>query len=173
MHPVHVPQPWCSMFYLLCCRYNNKTYRVDDFDWDKRPDFSFKLRNDVSITLAEYYKKVNYCHQELLLDPLMFSKLLPRVNQGISQSSVILLNFVHVYNKKIDLLSAMCMLSKTEIHDSWVQTPGSQLSQSYIKDALYFRKFSSMDMKRSILDYKILRLVPELTWIKIGKSSSC
>ncbi|XP_048752927.1 piwi-like protein 1 isoform X2 [Ostrea edulis] len=44
---------------IVLTRYNNKTYRVDDFDWDKRPDFSFKLRNDVSITLAEYYKK-NY-----------------------------------------------------------------------------------------------------------------
>ncbi|XP_061163361.1 piwi-like protein 1 isoform X1 [Saccostrea echinata] len=44
---------------IVLTRYNNKTYRVDDFDWDKRPDFTFKLRNDVSITLAEYYKK-NY-----------------------------------------------------------------------------------------------------------------
>lgn len=40
-------------------RYNNKTYRVDDFDWDKRPDHSFKLRNDTTITIAEYYKKVS------------------------------------------------------------------------------------------------------------------
>lgn len=41
-------------------RYNNKTYRIDDFDWDKRPDHSFKLRNDTTITIAEYYKKVSF-----------------------------------------------------------------------------------------------------------------
>lgn len=40
-------------------RYNNKTYRVDDFDWDKRFDYFFKFRNDIIIIIVEYYKKVS------------------------------------------------------------------------------------------------------------------
>ncbi|XP_062615032.1 piwi-like protein 1, partial [Saccostrea cucullata] len=58
----------------LTYRYNNKTYRVDDFDWDKRPDFAFKLRNDVSITLAEYYKKNYNIEVRDMNQPLVVSR---------------------------------------------------------------------------------------------------
>lgn len=55
-------------------RYNNKTYRVDDFDWDKRPDHSFKLRNDTTITIAEYYKKVS-CGATSSISSLCFTTI--------------------------------------------------------------------------------------------------
>lgn len=59
---------------IVLTRYNNKTYRVDDFDWDKRPDHSFKLRNDTSITIAEYYKKSYNIDVKDMNQPLVVSR---------------------------------------------------------------------------------------------------
>ena len=48
---------------LSCLRYNNKTYRVDDINWDAQPSDTFQLYDGSSITFADYYKKVKYCHR--------------------------------------------------------------------------------------------------------------
>lgn len=40
------------------CRYNNKTYRVDDIDWDTKPTNKFKLSRGEEISYNEYYFKV-------------------------------------------------------------------------------------------------------------------
>nr|ASW22511.1 piwi2 [Nematostella vectensis] len=37
--------------------YNNKTYRVDDIDWNKRPTSTFIFHNGEQMTFVEYYKK--------------------------------------------------------------------------------------------------------------------
>ena len=38
-------------------RYNNKTYRIDDIDWEHNPTFEFETKSG-NITLLAYYKKV-------------------------------------------------------------------------------------------------------------------
>ncbi|XP_050410256.1 piwi-like protein 1 isoform X1 [Patella vulgata] len=59
---------------VVLTRYNNKTYRVDDIDWDMRPTDKFKLQNGDEISYIDYYKK-NY---ELTVtdadQPLLVSK---------------------------------------------------------------------------------------------------
>ena len=40
------------------CRYNNKTYRIDDIDFSKNPMTKFMGRNGEEMTFVEYYKKV-------------------------------------------------------------------------------------------------------------------
>lgn len=46
---------------LLCvCRYNNKTYRIDDIDFEKNPTTKFLGRNDQEMSFVEYYKKVSH-----------------------------------------------------------------------------------------------------------------
>ena len=40
-------------------RYNNKTYRIDDIDWEGTPQSTFKQRSGEEITFIDYYKKVN------------------------------------------------------------------------------------------------------------------
>jgi hypothetical protein len=42
----------------LSSRYNNKTYRVDDIDWEKKPRSTFKLRDGSEISYKDYYQKV-------------------------------------------------------------------------------------------------------------------
>lgn len=52
-------------------RYNNKTYKIDDIDWDNSPNFKFK-KGDVEMSLIEYYKQhygivITDQHQPLLV----------------------------------------------------------------------------------------------------------
>lgn len=38
--------------------YNNKTYRVDDVDWDSTPESTFKRNDGTSISYQQYFKEV-------------------------------------------------------------------------------------------------------------------
>ncbi|GFO44194.1 piwi-like protein 1 [Plakobranchus ocellatus] len=56
---------------IVMTRFNNKTYRVDDIDWDARPTDTF-VRKGENITYADYYKQhwnvtINDMDQPLLL----------------------------------------------------------------------------------------------------------
>ncbi|XP_006884892.1 PREDICTED: piwi-like protein 2 [Elephantulus edwardii] len=44
---------------IIITRYNNRTYRIDDVDWNKTPKDSFTLSDGKEITFLEYYSK-NY-----------------------------------------------------------------------------------------------------------------
>ncbi|KAJ7309724.1 hypothetical protein JRQ81_007787 [Phrynocephalus forsythii] len=42
---------------IVLTRYNNKTYRVDDIDWEIRPQDTFKRADGSDISFIDYYKK--------------------------------------------------------------------------------------------------------------------
>nr|XP_044987560.1 piwi-like protein 2 isoform X2 [Jaculus jaculus] len=44
---------------IIITRYNNRTYRIDDIDWNKTPKDSFMMSDGKEITFLEYYSK-NY-----------------------------------------------------------------------------------------------------------------
>uniref|UniRef100_A0A2K6UAP2 Piwi-like protein 2 n=1 Tax=Saimiri boliviensis boliviensis TaxID=39432 RepID=A0A2K6UAP2_SAIBB len=44
---------------IIITRYNNRTYRIDDVDWNKTPKDSFTMSDGKEITFLEYYSK-NY-----------------------------------------------------------------------------------------------------------------
>ena len=44
---------------LFCFRYNNKTYSVDDIDWDKRVTDTFDKSNGSKVSYRDYYKAVS------------------------------------------------------------------------------------------------------------------
>ena len=55
--------PFLPLFPFPCAplaqtRYNNKTYRIDDIDWEKNPRSTFTTPNG-EISFVEYYKKVH------------------------------------------------------------------------------------------------------------------
>jgi len=59
---------------IVLTRYNNKTYRVDDIDWDKHPSDSFTKADGTTITFKEYYEQV---HDKKVKDdqqPLLISR---------------------------------------------------------------------------------------------------
>jgi len=37
-------------------RYNNRTYRIDDIEWNKTPRDSFTLASGEEITFVDYYR---------------------------------------------------------------------------------------------------------------------
>ena len=45
-------------FLLLNSRYNNKTYRVDDIDWEKRPRDTFEMHAGARKSYVDYYSSV-------------------------------------------------------------------------------------------------------------------
>merc|ERR1719204_667609 len=57
---------------IIITRYNNKTYRVDEIAWDKKPSDEFEGRYDEKMTYMKYYetrynKKINDIKQPLLI----------------------------------------------------------------------------------------------------------
>lgn len=57
---------------IILTRYNNKTYRIDDIDFSKKPTDSFELFNGEKITYMDYYLKnyqikIRYPDQPLLV----------------------------------------------------------------------------------------------------------
>lgn len=38
--------------------YNNRTYRIDDVDWDNSPKSTFKLKTNEEIAYSQYFKEV-------------------------------------------------------------------------------------------------------------------
>ena len=63
----YLPRP--CVLSLTVCRYNNKTYRVDDIDWDRNPTFQFEANVRVNgperreterkvVTMVQYYQQV-------------------------------------------------------------------------------------------------------------------
>lgn len=43
---------------VVLTEYNNKTYRVDDIDWDSNPNSTFETKNG-PISFIDYYKQVS------------------------------------------------------------------------------------------------------------------
>lgn len=40
------------------CRYNNRTYRIDDINWDSNPKSTFRKSDGSEMSFVDYYKKV-------------------------------------------------------------------------------------------------------------------
>jgi len=58
---------------IVLTRYNNKTYRIDDIDFEKNPMYSFEGRKGENMTLVDYYKKAYQLNVTDLKQPLLVS----------------------------------------------------------------------------------------------------
>ncbi|CAI5797278.1 Uncharacterized protein PODLI_1B036701 [Podarcis lilfordi] len=59
---------------IVLTRYNNKTYRVDDIDWDSNPQASFKKGDGTEISFMDYYKMQYSQEIKDLNQPLLVSQ---------------------------------------------------------------------------------------------------
>ena len=55
-----------------CPRYNNRTYKISDVDWDSNPESTFSIEGKGEMTYVDYYQKqygikINDLKQPLLL----------------------------------------------------------------------------------------------------------
>ncbi|XP_021238819.1 piwi-like protein 2 [Numida meleagris] len=55
-------------------RYNNRTYRVDDIDWDKTPRDSFTLASGEELSFVDYYSKTYGITVQELDQPLLIHR---------------------------------------------------------------------------------------------------
>uniref|UniRef100_A0A663ECI9 Piwi-like protein 2 n=1 Tax=Aquila chrysaetos chrysaetos TaxID=223781 RepID=A0A663ECI9_AQUCH len=82
---------------VVITRYNNRTYRIDDIDWDKTPRDSFTLASGEEITFVDYYSKAYGITISELDQPLLVhrpkEKRMPegKVRQGLHLLDMILL----------------------------------------------------------------------------------
>ncbi|XP_008943990.1 PREDICTED: piwi-like protein 2, partial [Merops nubicus] len=77
---------------VVITRYNNRTYRLDDVDWDKTPRDTFTLANGQEITFVDYYSKTYGITIRELDQPLLVHR--PKEKQmpwGKGQLDVVLL----------------------------------------------------------------------------------
>uniref|UniRef100_A0A8C2T287 Piwi-like protein 2 n=1 Tax=Coturnix japonica TaxID=93934 RepID=A0A8C2T287_COTJA len=63
-------------------RYNNRTYRIDDIDWDKTPRDSFTLGSGEQISFVEYYSKTYGITVRELEQPLLIHRPKEKVVLG-------------------------------------------------------------------------------------------
>ncbi|KAM9252529.1 piwi-like protein 2 [Cariama cristata] len=64
---------------VVITRYNNRTYRIDDIDWNKTPRDSFTLASSEEITFVDYYSKTYGITIRELDQPLLVHR--PREKQ--------------------------------------------------------------------------------------------
>ncbi|NXM66782.1 PIWL1 protein, partial [Serilophus lunatus] len=74
---------------IVLTRYNNRTYRIDDINWDGNPMGTFRKSDGSEITFMEYYKKQYSIDITDPKQPLLISQL--KRNRGNIQGTVVLI----------------------------------------------------------------------------------
>ncbi|XP_043279491.1 piwi-like protein Ago3 isoform X2 [Venturia canescens] len=71
-------------------RYNNRTYRIDDIDWDKNPLFSFDRKGE-KVVVQDYYKSHWNIEIKDLHQPLLVNRRKEKTSTGETKEVVSLL----------------------------------------------------------------------------------
>ncbi|NWR83779.1 PIWL1 protein, partial [Furnarius figulus] len=74
---------------IVLTRYNNRTYRIDDINWDNNPMGTFRKSDGSEISFLEYYKKQYNIEIGDPKQPVLISQL--KRNRGNMQGSVVLI----------------------------------------------------------------------------------
>lgn len=70
---------------IVITKYNNKTYRIDDIDWDSHPAKTFNFKGE-EITYATYMQRKYQINIRDLKQPLLVSRAKARdVRAGMSE----------------------------------------------------------------------------------------
>lgn len=70
---------------IVLTKYNNKTYRIDDVDWDTHPSGTFKFR-DEEITYAQYMQRKYEIKIVDMKQPMLVSRAKARdVRAGLAE----------------------------------------------------------------------------------------
>ncbi|XP_073981992.1 piwi-like protein Siwi isoform X3 [Rhodnius prolixus] len=72
---------------IVLTEHNNRTYRIDDVEFDVRPNSRFKLRNNEELTYVEYYLKRYDLRIKNLDQPMIVSRAKPReIRAGMTEN---------------------------------------------------------------------------------------
>eukprot|EP00112_Aurelia_sp_Birch-Aquarium-sp1_P026327 Seg928.2 transcript_id=Seg928.2/GoldUCD/mRNA.D3Y31 product="Piwi-like protein 2" protein_id=Seg928.2/GoldUCD/D3Y31 len=76
---------------IVLTRYNNKTYRIDDIEWNKNPQATFTYHSGEEMSYVEYYKKAYNKTIDDLEQPLLIHRPKPKKGQRAPVNEVICL----------------------------------------------------------------------------------
>uniref|UniRef100_K7G6N5 Piwi like RNA-mediated silencing 4 n=1 Tax=Pelodiscus sinensis TaxID=13735 RepID=K7G6N5_PELSI len=68
---------------IVLTRYNNKTYRIDDFDWCVKPTDTFPKRDGTEISYIDYYKQQYDITLTDLNQPMLVSRVKSKQNSTV------------------------------------------------------------------------------------------
>jgi len=74
----------------VCSRYNNKTYRIDDIDFQANPMTKFKLKNGEETSFVDYYKKVLQAHLGVM--PRLVTSYLPAMSHVVQHYDITIMD---------------------------------------------------------------------------------
>uniref|UniRef100_UPI00358F629F piwi-like protein 1 n=1 Tax=Myxine glutinosa TaxID=7769 RepID=UPI00358F629F len=73
---------------IVLTRYNNRTYRVDDIEWDRNPQMEFQRNNGSQITYVDYYMQQYNQAVTDMTQPLLVSRARRRSSQGAASTEL-------------------------------------------------------------------------------------
>lgn len=72
---------------IVLTEHNNRTYRIDDVEFDVRPSSKFKMRNNEELSYIEYYLKRYDLRVKNLDQPMLVSRAKPReIRAGMTEN---------------------------------------------------------------------------------------
>ncbi|NWV74816.1 PIWL1 protein, partial [Dasyornis broadbenti] len=74
---------------IVLTKYNNRTYRIDDIDWDNNPKGTFRKSDGSEMSFVEYYKKQYNLEISDWMQPVLISQM--KRKRGNIQGSVALI----------------------------------------------------------------------------------
>ena len=114
---------------MYCFRYNNRTYKISDVDWDSSPMSTFNIEGKGEMTYVDYYKKQYGIDIKDMKQPLLLS-----TPEKTSKSEENVL-------KTLALIPELCMLTgmSEAMRADFRVGPQELETETFIHSHIYFR----------------------------------
>jgi len=120
---------------IVLTRYNNKTYRIDDIDWEKNPTHTFSKADGSKISFQEYYEKA-YEHKVTdLKQPLLISRPKEKdKKRGMTGPILLLPEFCSITGLSDEIRQNFSVMKDLSQHTRISPAGRAQTLQNFMKD---------------------------------------
>jgi len=102
---------------IVLTRYNNKTYRIDDIDWNTHPSDSFTMQDGSSVTYTEYLKRAYNLTVRDEQQPMLVSKLKAKdQKRGMTGALHLLPEFCSITGLSEELRANFQIMKELAVH---------------------------------------------------------
>jgi len=115
-------------------KYNNKTYKIDDIDWNSKPSHTFSYR-DGEISYADYYKKMYDMDVQDMEQPLLVSNPKKRdIRRGMTTPALLLPEFCILTGLSDEMRSNFQVMKELAVHTRMAPEPRACQLQAFINE---------------------------------------
>lgn len=139
--------------HVVLTRYNNKTYRIDDIDFDKNPQSTFK-KSDVDISYAQYYKQQYGLEVKDMRQPLLITRVdvrLPGQKEKVEQVSCFLPELCYLTGLTDEMRSQYTIMKDLAVYTKLAPHQRVTSYQKYIENINKNEK-----AKQKLLDWGLM-----------------